>query len=422
MIRAGRTFMSSELIELKGHIIDSLSLPRVLDDILARGGQFEIEEIRVGKTRQEQSYARIRVTARNEHLLEDILAYVEKDGASRVWQWDADLAPAQQDGVFPDDFYCTTNLATEVRVRGHWLPVEDIEMDCGIVVEDDTARTVPMNLVRAGQMVVVGHRGARVEPPERKEAGGAFEFMSSEVSAERPKGLIVREIARAMIETKLRGEKVLLVGGPAIIHSGAGPYVERMIRRGHIDVLFAGNALALHDIESAMFGTSLGVTVKEGRPAAHGHEHHLRAVNAVRRAGGIRQAVERGVLHSGIMHACVEIGIPFVLAGSIRDDGPLPDVITDTLDAQAAMRRELKGVGFALMVATVLHSVATGNLLPARVKVACVDIDPAVVTKLVDRGTVQATGIVTDVGLFLMELDQELRRQSSGKEIKCRAS
>lgn len=414
--------MPSELIELKGHIIDSLSLPRVLDDILAQGGEFEIEDIRVGKTRQEQSYARIRVTATDEHVLEDILACVEKDGASRVWQWDVDLARAPRDGVFPDDFYCTTNLATEVRIGGHWLPVGNIEMDCGIVVEGGTAFTVPMNLVREGQMIVVGHRGARVEPPERKEAGGVFEFMTSEVSAERPKGLIIREIARAMTETKRMGQKVLLVGGPAIIHSGAGPYVEQMIRRGDIDVLFAGNALPLHDIESALFGTSLGVSVREGKPAAHGHEHHLRAVNTIRRAGGIRQAVRQGILGTGIMHACVEANVPYVLAGSIRDDGPLPDVITDTLEAQAAMRRELKDVGFALMVATVLHSVATGNLLPAKAKVACVDIDPAVVTKLVDRGTVQATGIVTDVGLFLMELNEELSRQAAKKVIQCRAS
>ncbi|MDO8589263.1 MAG: TIGR00300 family protein [Armatimonadota bacterium] len=407
--------MASELIELKGHIIDSLSLPRVLDDILAQGGQFEIEEIDIGKTRPEPSYARIRVSADSEQTLEDILAFVEKDGASRVWQWDAELAPAPRDGILPDDFYCTTNLSTEVRIAGRWTPVQDIEMDCGIVVEDGVAKTVPMNLVLAGQIVVVGHRGVRVEPPERKEVPGAFEFMTSEVSAERPKGLIVQEIARAMVETKSRGEKVLLVGGPAIIHSGAGPCVERMIEDGRIDVLFAGNALPLHDIESALFGTSLGVSVKEGRSSAHGHEHHLRAVNTIRKLGGIRQAVEQGVLKSGIMHACVEAGVPFVLAGSIRDDGPLPEVITDTPRAQEEMRRKLKGVGFALMAATVLHSIATGNLLPARVKVACVDIDPAVVTKLIDRGTTQAMGVVTDVGLFLVELEQELRRLAAGK-------
>ncbi|MDO8684637.1 MAG: TIGR00300 family protein [Armatimonadota bacterium] len=414
--------MASELIELKGHIIDSLSLPRVLDGILAQGGRFEIEEIKIGKTRPEPSYARIRVNADSEEALENILAYVEKDGASRAWQWDADLAPAPKDGVFPEDFYCTTNLETQVRISGRWTPVRNIEMDCGIVVEDDSARTMPMNLVRDGQKVVVGHRGVRVEPPERKEPRGAFEFMTSEVSAERPKGLIVREIAHEIMETKRRGEKVLLVGGPAIIHSGAGPFVERMIECGYIDVLFAGNALPLHDIESALYGTSLGVSVEEGRPAAHGHEHHLRAVNTIRRIGSIKEAVRQGILNTGIMRVCVQANAPFVLAGSIRDDGPLPEVITDTMEAQAAMREALEGVGFALMVATTLHSVATGNLLPARVKVVCVDIDPAVVTKLVDRGTVQATGVVTDVGLFLMELDAELRRIGTGKEEKCLAS
>jgi len=403
--------MPSELVELKGHIIDSLSLPRVLDAVLAQGGQFEIEEIIVGKTRDDQSCARIRIQAATAEKLESILGYIEKEGANRLDHENARLEPAPKDGVFPDDFYCTTNLPTSVRVAGEWLPVEPIEMDCGIVVENGRAQTVPMNRVLRGQMIVVEHEGVRVEPQQRRESHGVFEFMISTVSSEKPKALMVTEVARRIVETKKQGRKVLLVGGPAIVHAGAGAAVEGMIRDGWIDVLFAGNALALHDIESALYGTALGVSLEEGRPAPHGHEHHLRAVNTIRRVGSIAEAVRQGVLKRGIMRECVLAGVPFVLAGSIRDDGPLPEVITDVLEAQDAMRRQLPGIGLALMVATTLHSVATGNLLPASVEVVCVDINAAVVTKLADRGTHQAMGVVTDAALFMRELADELKEE-----------
>jgi lysine-ketoglutarate reductase/saccharopine dehydrogenase-like protein (TIGR00300 family) len=401
--------MPSEVVELKGHIIDSLSLPRVLDAILTQGGTFEIEDVTVGKTHADQSLVRIRVEASTRDVLEGVLDYIEKEGANRVHQGDATLNPAPKDGVFPGGFYCSTNLPTSVRISGRWIPVEPIEMDCGIVVEDGSARTVPMNRVKRGEQVVIGHVGILVEPPQRLETHGAFEFMSSTVSSEKPKALMVHDVARRMIETKKRGKKVLLVGGPAIVHAGAGEAVEGMIRQGWIEVVFAGNALALHDIESALYGTALGVSIAEGKPAPHGHEHHLRAVNEIRRVGGIGDAVRQGVLKKGIMHECVVSGVPFVLAGSIRDDGPLPEVITDVLEAQDAMRAQLPGVGMALMVATTLHSVAVGNLLPASVEVVCVDINPSVVTKLTDRGTHQAIGVITDAALFMRELGHELR-------------
>jgi lysine-ketoglutarate reductase/saccharopine dehydrogenase-like protein (TIGR00300 family) len=232
--------------------------------------------------------------------------------------------------------------------------------------------------------------------------------MASPVSSEKPKGVTVREIAAAMKRTREAGERILAVLGPAVVHTGSGEHISAMIRAGYLNVLFAGNALATHDIEQAIYGTSLGVSMDRGLPAEEGHEHHLRAINTIRRLGGIKNAVAKGVLKSGIMYECVKHNIPFVLAGSIRDDGPLPEVITDVLDAQQQMRDLIRGVGFGLMVATALHAIATGNLLPAWVKVACVDINPATVTKLADRGSHQTVGIVTDAEPFLRALVHEL--------------
>ncbi|MBI2844740.1 MAG: TIGR00300 family protein [Armatimonadetes bacterium] len=400
--------MPSEVVELKGHIVDSLGLPRVLDAILAQGGTFEIEEIEIGKTRSEQSCARITIEAPTAEKLETLIAYIEKEGVRRLDQEDARLEPAPKDGVFPDEFYCTTNLPTNVRISGAWLPVERIEMDCGIAVEDGRAYAAPMNRARRGQMIVVGHTGVRVDAPEREDSHDVFEFMTSTASSEKPKAPIISEVVRRIIETKQQGKKVLLVAGPAIVHAGASASVERMIRQGWIDLLFAGNALPLHDIEAALYGTALGISLEDGKPTPHGHEHHLRALNTVRRIGSIAEAVRQGVLTKGIMHACVTSGVPFVLAGSIRDDGPLPEVITDVLQAQDAMRAHIPDVGLALMVATALHSVAVGNLLPTSVEVVCVDINQVTVTKLLDRGTHQAVGVVTDAALFMHELSAAL--------------
>jgi lysine-ketoglutarate reductase/saccharopine dehydrogenase-like protein (TIGR00300 family) len=237
--------------------------------------------------------------------------------------------------------------------------------------------------------------------------------MSSNVSSEKPKAVSLAAVASSIRETRAAGKKVLLVGGPAIVHTGSGEHVARLIRGGWIQTLFAGNALATHDIEQALFGTSLGVSIARGESIEHGHEHHLRAINAIRRAGGIRNAVESGLLKSGIMYECIKNDVELILTGSIRDDGPLPEVITDTIAAQTAMRKAIRGAGFALMIATALHSIATGNLLPAWVKVVCVDINPATVTKLSDRGTFQTVGLVTDVEPFLRSLADELTKTST---------
>ncbi len=400
-----------EDVELQGHIIDSLLLPKVLDEILTRGGNFTLKEIQIGKSQKDASYVRIEIRAPDADRLEDILDAVHDHGATPVAAGAVVTEAADMDGAFPEKFYSTTNYRTQVRIHGEWIDVEDQEMDCGILIdpEGSAARCVAMSDVRVGDRIVVGRQGLRVFPAEPGHRQSLFEFMASPVSSEKPKGVTVREIAATMRRTREAGEKILAVLGPAVVHTGGVEHICHLIRSGLLNVLFAGNALATHDIEQSLYGTSLGVYLDRGLPAEEGHEHHLRAINTIRRLGGIRAAVDKGVLKSGIMYECVRHNIPFVLAGSIRDDGPLPEVITDVLVAQRRMREEIHGVGFCLMIATMLHSIATGNLLPAWVKVACVDINPATVVKLTDRGTAQSVGIVTDVEPFLRSLVNELK-------------
>jgi lysine-ketoglutarate reductase/saccharopine dehydrogenase-like protein (TIGR00300 family) len=399
---------NSETLEITGHVIDSMLFTRILDQVREALADYVIEQFDVGRTPVDPSYARLKIIAEDPDRLEGLVQSLMGLGMTRVDTGEARLVPADMDGVLPDGFYSSTNLETEVLVDGHWITVEHPEMDCAIVVRGGRAHTVPMSDVVKGELVVVGSLGIRVQPRDRGRAGEVFEFMSSQVSSEKPQGLIVRRVAAAMRTTRSRGEKILWVAGPAVVHTGAGPSVVRLIDAGYMDVLFAGNALATHDIEGALYGTSLGVNLAEGIGVEHGHEHHIRALNTIRRCGSISKAVEQGVLTSGIMHACVVHGIDYVLGGSVRDDGPLPDTVTDVIDAQRQMRSLLPGVGCAIMVATMLHSIATGNLLPASVPLVCVDINPATVTKLADRGSTQTTGVVTDVGLFLGALADEL--------------
>jgi hypothetical protein len=431
-----------EEVEISGHIIDSLILPKVLDSITASGGKFRIANITIGQNRNDPSYAVIELRTRNADAMDRILALIADHGAVPTMKQDCRLVAADMDGAFPEGFYSTTNQRTEIRLGGQWVEVADQEMDCGIVVErgvrfqvsgvsekptpdtrhptpSDSARCVPMIEVRRGMQIVTGHAGVRVIPVERTRVHSDFAFMSSGVSTEKPKGALVREIARDLVANRRGGGKTLVVGGPAIVHTGSVPAMCQLIRGGYVDQLFAGNALATHDIEQALFGTSLGVHLADASIAEAGHEHHLRAINQIRRAGSIRAAVEQGVLKSGIMYECVQQNVPFLLAGSIRDDGPLPDVITDVLDAQQQMRTRIRDVTFCLMIATMLHSVAVGNLLPAWVKVVCIDINPSTVIKLSDRGSFQTLGLVTDVEPFLRALVQEvqaLERSSGGVE------
>lgn len=399
--------MASEVVELRGHILDSLLLPKVLDEITSAGARFDVETLNVGRSRQDQSFARIRVEAPDEETLSEILTQIQPHGATVTEGEDVRLEPAPADGVFPDGFLVTSNHPSYVRHDGHWLPVQPTRMDCGIKVEPgaEAARSLRFAEVRKGDLIVVGHHGIRVEPLQRNvRKADPFEFMASEVSAEKPKSLAIRAVAETLREVKAAGSKVLLVAGPAVVHTGAAPHVIRLIEAGFVDVLFAGNALAVHDVESALYGTALGIHLDHGFPVETGHQHHLHAINRIRRCGSLRAAVEQGVLKTGIMHACIQHGVDVVLGGSVRDDGPLPEVITDVVRAQLVMAEKVQGVGFALMVATMLHSIATGNLLPASCRIACVDINSSVVTKLADRGSFQSVGIVTDVEPFFREL------------------
>lgn len=399
-----------EEVEVRGHIIDSLILPKILDRILLMEGLFEIRECDIGARRVDPSYARVAVKARTQEALNAILADLVEHGATPVHAADARCVPADMAGAFPDNFYSTTNQATQVRVDGRWVDVADQEMDCGIVVDKQTktARCVAMLDVHPGMEIVVGYAGVRVLPQGRMPEGTLFGFMNSAVSSEKPKAVSIHAVAQSIREARKAGQKVLLVGGPAIIHTGSGHHVARLIEQGWVQTLFAGNALAVHDLEQSIYGTSLGINLQEGHSVDHGHEHHLRTINTIRRLGGIRQAIDSGLVQSGIMYEAYRKNVDVVLAGSIRDDGPLPEVITDTLEAQSRMRQSVHGVGFALMIATMLHSVATGNLLPAWVKVVCVDINPSTLTKLSDRGSFQTISLVTDVEPFLRSLTSEL--------------
>jgi len=462
------TIVLTKDIELHGHIIDSLILPKVMDEILARDGQFTIRTIRVGKEKADPSYCRIEVSAKTAEQLDEIIARLRMHGAEVPKEQEVTLEESPADGVFPDEFYVTTNKPESIYLNKKWVEVENTMMDSAIVVEElgsanvplahsaggmgvpareksapqvsapspqpsVRARTIKFADVKKGMKIVTGSTGVRVAPLELpRTRGHIFEFMGSSVSTEKPKGVIIKDIADLFLATKgLKGQrvdgkppsthqpinpsthqpnKILVVGGPAIVHTGAGEHFEKLIKWGYVDVLFAGNALAAHDIESALFGTSLGVYLDRGTLADEGHNNHMRAINIIRRHGSIPNAVRAGTLRKGIMYQCVKRGVDYVLAGSVRDDGPLPDVVTDMVEAQRQMREKTAGVTIALMMGTMLHSIATGNMLPATCKTICVDINPSVVTKLSDRGTFQAIGLVTDIEPFLHELTGYLQQ------------
>ncbi len=411
---------ASETVEITGHLIDSGILSGVLNDIKEYDADYTIDRFDVGHEAADLSHATITVTASDDESLQRLLMRIQTRGFNQVDPGEAETAEVTADGVFPDRFYSTTNLATKVRLGGRWVEVENPEMDCGLVVEGEgdavRAYTLPMVDVRAGMRLVVGASGIKVQAPAEVRSGVVFGFMESDVSSEKPQALLVRQVADGMQEAKDAGKKVLWVGGPGVVHTGAAPAMVALVEAGFVDVLFAGNALATHDIEAALYGTSLGIDLNRGHGVEHGHEHHIRAINEIRKAGSIRAAVEQGVLTGGIMHALVRNDKQFVLVGSVRDDGPLPDVHTDVIVGQRAMRAALPGVGYCVMVATTLHSVATGNILPASIPLVCVDINPASVTKLADRGSSQARGIVTDVGLFIEQLARELVPSYAGRE------
>ena len=402
----------SQEIEVNGHLIDSSILTKIFDKIMDLQGEFNVQEIKIGKKKKDQSYARLLVKGKNQDHLNKILKTVYREGATSKIQKEITLKRSPKNYVMPDEFYSTTNNHTQVFHKGKWIQVENMMMDKCIVVKEDRAFCVPVRDVRKGDQIIVGEEGIKITPPERPREGvNVFEFMGSSSSSERPTQHIAKKVAEDIFNTKKKGGKIIIVGGPAIVHTGADDAVSELIRSGYIDGILAGNALAVHDIEYATLGTSLGMNVHDATLAYRGHRNHMDTINAVFKAGSIANMVKTKKLTKGIMYECVKNNIPFVLAGSIRDDGPLPDVITDVAQAQREYKKILKDASMVIMISTMLHSIATGNMLPANVKVIVVDINQPTVTKLMDRGTWQALGIVSDVGAFLPMVVQQIRKK-----------
>jgi len=398
----------SEVVEAEGHLIDSHIMENIFDKVVEYNGRFEVEQFSIGRTNSEASRLRLKVETPDSSSLERLLEQLLMLGCAPTDSSNAQLATVERDCCAPEDFYSTTNHKTHVRHDNRWIEVENQRMDAMIVVRDGRAACRRLRDLRKGDPIVVGLRGIRVTPESKERDRLSFAFMSNGISSERQVDTAVRQTAalvRNAVESKL---KVLVVAGPVIVHTGGAAGLAALVRGGWVQGILAGNALGVHDIEAALFGTSLGVRLSDGRIEEHGHRNHMRAINAVYRAGSVKQAVESGRLKSGILYECVKKGVPFVLAGSLRDDGPLPDTITDMNAAQDAYAEQLKGAGLVLCMGSMLHSIATGNMLPGWVKVVCVDINPAVATKVSDRGTGQAVGVVADVGLFLDLLSKQL--------------
>lgn len=400
--------MFHETVTAKGHLIDTQILDRVFDVIADRGASHEVLQFDIGKRSEDESFVRLKITAPDretlDHVMDGIVPYGCELESARDARWD----DAPKDSCVPDDFYSTTNHQTQIRMDGRWINVGKQRMDAVIIMEGDEPVCRKLRDVKKGEHVVCGPSGVRVliDQPGRKKQ--TFAFMNNDISSERRVETSVKRVVKIMKEVREKGERIVVVAGPVVIHTGGIEPFSRLVNAGWIDVLLSGNAIAVHDIENCFFGTSLGVSLEKGVPVEEGHKNHMRAINRINHAGSIAQAVEQGVLTSGLMHSLVKNDVSFVLAGSIRDDGPLPDTVMDLVEAQEQYEKKLEGAGLVLMLSTMLHSIGVGNMLPSWVNVVCVDINPAVVTKLSDRGSSQTVGIVTDVGLFLQRLADEL--------------
>jgi lysine-ketoglutarate reductase/saccharopine dehydrogenase-like protein (TIGR00300 family) len=402
-------------IEVKGHLIDSMILTRIFDKVMDLKGDFQVLEFTVGKRKREPSYARLLVRGKNQQHLYELLESIYREGAQPVSVRPVMLESAVIDMVMPDNFYSTTNNITQIYYNNSWINVENMMMDKCIVldVEKKIAVCKMIRDVEKGDMIVVGEQGIRIIPQERPREGiDIFQFMSSDSSSERPTQHIARKVANDIYDTMKAGGKIIVVSGPVLVHSGASESLAKLIQMGYVHGLLAGNALAVHDIENALMGTSLGMHINDGTLAVRGHRNHMQAINEVFKAGSLKAMVQKKILENGVMYECIINNIPFVLAGSVRDDGPIPDVITDIVEAQRKYKILLKDAKMVLMLSTMLHSIAVGNMLPASVKVVAVDISQPVVTKLLDRGTNQAIGVVTDVGTFLPMVVQYLQQMT----------
>lgn len=398
----------TEIVETEGHLVDSLILQKIFDRVIETGAAFGVMHFDLGRTNEEMSRLRLKITAPDAEVMRRALDDLVELGCAAVDPGDAVLKPAENSGVVPDDFYSTTNHRTSVRIAGMWVPVESQRMDAVIVVGGGKAACRKLRDVKKGEAIVCGPEGVRIQPQYRARNRHGFTFMGSENSSERRTETAARKAAEQMREIRRAGGRIVFVAGPVVVHTGGARHFVEIIRMGYVDALLAGNALAVHDVEHALHGTSLGVDLETGVPLEQGHKNHMRAINTVSRHGGLRGAVEAGVVKSGIMYECVQRGVPFSLAGSIRDDGPLPDTEMDLVRAQADYARLLEGAHMVVCLSSMLHSIGVGNMLPAWVYVVCVDINPAVVTKLSDRGSQQTIGVVTEVGTFLHLLAAEL--------------
>ncbi len=399
------------MVEAEGHLVDSHIMERIFDTVVEYDGRFEVEKFHIGRTNSEPSRLRLRIETPSREQMDRLLAQLLGLGCSPVNIADAQVKQIECDRCAPEDFYSTTNHQTLVRIQNDWIEVANQRMDAVIIVKDGKAECRRLRDIKAGEFAVVGMRGIRVVPESKDRDRTSFAFMSNEISSERRVEAAVRKTAEMMQAVRNTGQKIVVVAGPVAVHTGGVQALSSLIQGGWVSALLAGNALGVHDIEANLLGTSLGIRQSDGRQEEHGHRNHMRAINAIYHAGSIPKAVESGVLKGGIMYECVKAGVPFVLAGSLRDDGPLPDTITDMNEAQDAYAEQLKGAGLVLCLSSMLHSIATGNMLPGWVKLVCVDINPAVVTKLSDRGSTQTLGVVTDVGLFLEQLAQALTKK-----------
>jgi lysine-ketoglutarate reductase/saccharopine dehydrogenase-like protein (TIGR00300 family) len=399
-----------EIVEATGHLVDSQIMTRIFDAVLEHGGRFEVQQFDIGRTNSDQSHLRLLVTAQSQQDLQQLVEHLIDLGCTPSNTIDALTEVAVRDRCAPEDFYSTTNQRTEIRIKGEWIRVEKQRMDACVVLKNNHAVCVKLRDVKQGDLIVVGMQGVRVIPESKERDRLEFSFMSNEISSERQVETAVQKTAALMRQMKKDGKRIVFVAGPVVVHTGGVGPMSQLIQAGYVDALLAGNALAVHDIEAALLGTSLGIRQKDGRQEEHGHRNHMRAINAINHCGSIAGAVEQGRLRQGIMFECVKHKVPFVLAGSLRDDGPLPDTVTDMNVAQELYTEHLRDTGLVLALSSMLHSIAVGNMLPGWVKVVGVDINPAVATKIGDRGTGQVIGVVTDVGLFLDHLSKELTK------------
>ncbi|MEO5952824.1 MAG: TIGR00300 family protein [Chloroflexia bacterium] len=401
----------TEIIEAEGHLIDSHIMERIFDTVVEYQGRFEVEKFHIGRTNSEASQLRMRVETPTREQMDQLLSQLLGLGCVPVDAGDAVIEAITRDKCAPEDFYSTTNHRTLVRIDGEWIEVANQRMDATVVVDGNHAECRKLRDLKAGDKVVVGMRGLRVVPDTKDRDRLSFSFMSNEVSSERQVETAVKTTVAIMKNVREQGKKIVVVAGPVVVHTGGSNPLSELIRLGWVDALLAGNALAVHDIEAALLGTSLGIRQKDGRQEEHGHRNHMRAINAIYNCGDIAGAVEQGKLKTGVMYECVKHKVPFVLAGSLRDDGPLPDTVTDMNEAQNLYSKHIENAGVVLCLSSMLHSIATGNMLPSWVKMVCVDINPAVATKVSDRGSSQTVGVVTDVGLFLDLLIRKIKEQ-----------